>query len=196
MKKGKVILFAMLTVISIVLTACGGTSTTIPTRQEQLQETNLFNLHLLCGVSTEKESSGEFQSGFFLLFGSSNGEITSTSIMVLKLQNQDGRQYFANIPRGMIVLDQNSEQTEPTVKLVFKKSWLKDETSIEYDSDGRLISTDTTEYFQYGNRYEYRTYTAGAIMAPNSFIVPQNLDAVTITYPTTEISSTCWTQIQ
>jgi len=195
MKKNLFVIVFLLIVNAVILSACGGeASPEIPSRQVQLLETHLFSPHLLCGVSTEREISGEFQAGFNLLFGTANGEVASTSIMTLKLQNKDGRQYFSNIPRSMIILNQSSENTETTVELQFKKSWLEGGTSYETDSENRVIETDTFYYSSFGNNHEYRTYTEGSIMNPNNFIVPENLYGVVITYPATGMTSTCWTQ--
>jgi len=190
------VLIALLIISAVILSACGGEAAPeIPSRQVQLLETHIFSPHLLCGVSTESDLNGTFQAGFNLLFGTESGEIASTSIMVLKLQNKDGRQYTAEIPRSMIVLNRGSESTETTVELQFKKSWLEGNTNYyEYNPEHEIIEIDTTKYISYGREYEFYTYTKGSLTYPNNFITPENLYGVEINYPATGMTSTCWTQ--
>ncbi len=186
---------AILTVLAValILYACGQPSAptpVFPSRQQQLNETGLFDPHKLCGVATDKQVDGSAAGAFTLFFGN----VSSETIVSLKIQNKNGNQYYVEIPRGKIILSQSGEIKNPQVTFVFKPSWLNSESAgLERDPSNNIIETNQAVVVTFTGKEPHYTYTVGAINTLTNFIKEENLDNVNVVYPATgEVISDCW----
>lgn len=194
MKKILPFVLALL-VCAVPVIGCGSEPVNVPTREAQLAVTGIFETHSLCGIATTESLDGNFGGGFFILLGGASGQISSETIVSLKVQNQNSSQYFVEVPRSLISMKQSGNTTYPTVVFVFNQEWLNGQSN-RWETGPGEISIDVNQHVvkSFAEIDYYYTYTEGAISNPTNFIMPQNLAIVEITYPldTNSISSNCW----